>query len=179
MAAASSAFLHFGRRCGIFFVMKKSVLMAAAAVAALAGVALAERLNVQVQDGQVRATPSFLGAVIAKLPYGAPVEAQPEQNGWVQVQTAAGQSGWMHKSSLTTKKVALAAGGAGASGASSDELALAGKGFNSDVEQEFRRQNPNVSFATVDRMTKIVITPQEMLQFLAAGGVQPPTGGAK
>ena len=159
--------------------MRRLVLGSVLGVCALVGVALAERMSVQVQDGQVRATPSFLGAVVAKLPYGSPVEAQPAQNGWMQVQTAAGQQGWMSASSLTTKKIVMTAGAGGASGASSDELALAGKGFNSDVEKQFKKQNPNVNFAAVDRMAKLKIAPQEMQQFLADGSVKPPPGGAK
>jgi N-acetylmuramoyl-L-alanine amidase CwlA len=158
--------------------MKRFVVLAAVGALGLAGVALAERMSVQVQDGQVRASPSFLGAVTARLPYGAAVEAQAEQNGWLPVQTAAGQQGWMHKASLTKKKIVMTAGGAGATGASSDELALAGKGFNSDVEQQFKKQNPNVNFAAVDRMAKLKIAPQEMQKFLADGSVKP-AGGAK
>jgi len=159
--------------------MHKHLLWAVVGALSLVGVTLAERMNVQVQEGQVRATPSFLGTVVAKLAYGASVEAQPDQNGWTQVQTAAGQQGWMSTASLTMKKITMTAGAGGASGASSDELALAGKGFNSDVEKEFKKQNPNVNFATVDRMTKIKIAPQEMQTFLADGSVKPSTGGAK
>ena len=159
--------------------MRKIMILAATATVLLTGVARADRMSVQVQDGQVRATPSFLGAVVAKLPYGSSVEAQPEQNGWMQVETATGQQGWMSASSLTKKKITLSTGGGGATGASSDELALAGKGFNSDVEKEFKKQNPNVSFAAVDQMAKIKITPHEMQKFLAEGSVKPPTGGAK
>jgi uncharacterized protein YgiM (DUF1202 family) len=159
--------------------MRRLILGSVLGVCALAGVALAERMSVQVQDGQVRATPSFLGAVVAKLPYGAAVEAQPVQNGWMQVQTAAGQKGWMSAASLTKKKIVLTAGAGGASGASSDELALAGKGFNSDVEKEFKKQNPTVNFAVVDRMAKLKIAPQEMQKFLDDGHVKPAPGGAK
>jgi uncharacterized protein YgiM (DUF1202 family) len=143
-----------------------------------AGLALAGRMSVQVQDGQVRKTPSFLGAVVVKLPYGTAVEAQPAQNGWVPVQTAEGQQGWIHQSALTTKKIVLASGGTTTAQASSDELALAGKGFNSDVEKQFKQQNPNLNFAAVERMLKNKVAPREMQKFLDAGRVQP-AGGAK
>ena len=159
--------------------MRKLVVGSVFGLCALVTVALADRMSVQVQDGQVRATPSFLGSVVAKLPYGSSVEAQPAQNGWMQVQTPSGQQGWMSAASLTTKKIVMTAGAGGASGASSDELALAGKGFNSDVEKEFKKQNPNINFAAVDRMAKLKIAPQEMQQFLTAGSVKPPMGGAK
>jgi hypothetical protein len=143
-----------------------------------AGIALAGRMSVQVQDGQVRKTPSFLGAVVVKLPYGTAVDAQPAQNGWVQVKTTDGQQGWIHESALTTKKIVLASGGATTAQASSDELALAGKGFNSDVEKQFKKQNPNLNFIAVDHMLKIKMTPREMQKFLDDGNVKP-AGGAK
>jgi len=159
--------------------MRRYLRLAIVGALGLTGVALANRMSVQVQDGQVRATPSFLGAVVARLPYGATVEAQPEQNGWVQVQTTSGEQGWMHASSLTTKTIAMSAGGGNVqTGASSDELALAGKGFNSDVEKEFKKQNPQSNFAAVDRMVKIKVTTREMQAFLNEGEIKP-AGGAK
>ena len=138
------------------------------------------RMSVQVQSGQVRATPSFLGAVVVTVPYGAAVDVLQQQGEWLQVRTAQDQAGWMHQSALSTKRIVMNAGGATAqAGASSDELALAGKGFNSDVEKEFKAKNKNISFATVDRMVKIKVTPHEMQAFLRAGGVQPAEGGAR
>ena len=157
--------------------MRRQLIGVAISAVALVGVALADRMSVQVQDGQVRATPSFLGAVVAKLPYGTAVEAQPAQNGWIQVQTSTGQQGWMHASALTTKKIVMRAGeGGAAAGASSDELALAGKGFNSDVEKEFKKQNPNLNYAAVDAMLKIKVSPKEMQKFLDDGHVKPAGG---
>ena len=63
--------------------------------------------------------------------------------------------------------------------ASGDELALAGKGFNSDVEAEFKRRNSEIDFDWVDRMEKISISSEQMQAFLKAGGVQPQAGGAQ
>lgn len=159
--------------------MRRQLMGTIIGVLGLASGALADRMSVQVQEGQLRATPSFLGAVVARLPYGMAVEAQPAQNGWMPVQTAQGQQGWMHASALTTQKIVMAAGGGSAqTGASSDELALAGKGFNSDVESEFKKQNPNINFAAVDHMLKIKIEPREMQKFLDDGHIKP-AGGAK
>ena len=59
---------------------------------------------------------------------------------------------------------------------SSEEIALAGKGFNQQVEQEYKKQNRNVDFSWVDKMEQIVIPQQEMQTFLQQGGLAP-TGG--
>lgn len=138
------------------------------------------RMNVQVQNGQIRATPTFLGKVVVAVAYGASVEVLQSKGDWMQVKSAQGQVGWMHKSALTTKRVSMSSGSSTAkAGASSDELALAGKGFNADVEREFKAKNKSLNFAAVDRMEKITIPPTEMQAFLAAGAVKPAEGGAQ
>ncbi len=87
----------------------------------------------------MRGTPSFLGQVVTGVSYGQSVEKLGAQGPWVQVRTAEGKAGWMHESALTAKRIAAGTGGASArSGASGDELALAGKGFNADVEAQFK-----------------------------------------
>jgi len=148
--------------------------------AGLAGAETPARLNVQVQNGQIRATPSYLGAVVLAAPYGTSVAVVSQQGDWIRVRTDQGQEGWMHQSALTTKRIAMSAGGATAqTGASSEELALAGKGFNSDVEKQFKSQNPNLNFAAVVRMLQIKVPPAEMRTFLQAGAVRPVEGGTR
>jgi glutamate-1-semialdehyde aminotransferase len=86
----------------------------------------------------------------------------------------------MHKSALTTKKVSMSAGTTTAkTAASSDELALAGKGFSAQVEKEYQAKNKNLNFAAVDRMEKIKISPTDMQKFLDAGYVKPTEGGVQ
>lgn len=146
---------------------------------ALAGTALAETLRVQVQSGQVRGTPSFLGPVVATLPYGEAVEATATQGPWQQVRTADGKSGWMHASALTTKRLAAQAGnGTVQTGASGDELALAGKGFSADVEAQFKAQHAEIDFSWVDKMAKQNATPAQIAAFAKAGGLKQ-EGGAQ
>jgi hypothetical protein len=144
------------------------------------GSAVPSRMNVQVQNGQVRATASFLGQVLVAVPYGTTVEILQQKGDWMQVKSPQGQVGWMHQSALTTKKITMGAGTTVAkTGASSDELALAGKGFNSDVEKEYKARNANLNFAAVDRMEQIKVSAEEMKTFLATGTVKPAEGGEK
>jgi hypothetical protein len=87
--------------------------------------------------------------------------------------------GWMHMSALTTKTIALQAGKADVkTGATSSELALAGKGFNAKVEAEFKKKNKNIDYNWVDRMEALVINPGQMQAFLKQGQVNPPEGVA-
>lgn len=136
-------------------------------------------MSVQVRQGPVRATPSFVGQVVGNLNYGDRVQVTEEKPGWMKVSSGP-VSGWMHASSLTEKQVVMAAGGGAVqTGASSEEVALAGKGFNADVEAQFKAQNRTANFAAVDRMEKRTVAQQEMMKFLRAGGVSPREGGAR
>jgi uncharacterized protein YraI len=131
----------------------------------------AETMSVQVRQGPVRGAPSFLGPVVANLAYGDRVSVQEKKPGWIKV-SCAGGTGWMHELALTAKKVVMSAGGANvATGASGEDLALAGKGFNSDVEAQFKAQNRDIDFGPVDRMEKRKANQEEVAAFLKEGGV--------
>jgi len=149
----------------------------------LAATALAAgpvEMSVQVKSGQVLETPSFLGKVVARLNYGDRIQVLEQQGDWSKVTAPDGQTGWIHSSALTKKKIAMKAGSQNAqTAASGDDLALAGKGFNSDVEADFKAKNRNVDFTWVDKMEKIKVQPQAMQEFLKDGGIQPAEGGKR
>ena len=135
-------------------------------------------MSVQVKSGQLRATPSFLGSLVAPLNYGDRLQVLEQQGEWSKATTPGGQTGWVHRSALTKKKIVMKAGDQDAqTAASGDELALAGKGFNSDVEADFKAKNQQIDFTWVDKMEKIKVTPESMQQFLKAGGIQSTEGG--
>jgi hypothetical protein len=147
---------------------------------ALAATALAEGplTSVQVKTGQIRATPSFLGKLVGTANYGDRLQVIEQQGDWSRVAAPGGQAGWMHSSALTKKKIVMKAGDQNTvAGASGEELTLAGKGFNSDVEASFKAKNQAIDFTWVDRMERIKVAPETMQRFLADGGVQPSQGG--
>ncbi len=135
-------------------------------------------MSVQVRKGEIRLTPSFLGRIVALLSYGDRVYVLEEKGSWTKVGLSKGISdGWIHSSALTRKKIILKAGAQDVqTAASSDELALAGKGFNQQVESEFRAKNPNLDFTWVDRMEKFVVSEKQMKKFLKKGEVFPKGG---
>ncbi len=145
-------------------------LVCALSIPAISQAAL-QTMSVQVRNGQLRATPSFLGKIVANVAYADAVTVQQKQGEWMQVASAAG-TGWIHQSALSAKKITLKAGADNVgSAASGEELALAGKGFNSDVEADFKKKNQNIDFTWIDRMERIKISPQEMINFLNEGGL--------
>jgi hypothetical protein len=86
-----------------------------------------------------------------------------------------GRTGWMHVSALTEQEIVLKPTDKDIqTAASSDELALAGKGFNKQVEDQYRKQ-ARLDYAQVDKMEKIVVPPKYIREFIRVGRL----GGAE
>ncbi|MHB8789141.1 MAG: SH3 domain-containing protein [Desulfobulbaceae bacterium] len=130
-------------------------------------------MSVQVKKCQLRNQPSFMGRIVATLAYGDQVTVSEEKESWLNVVASAkGSSGWVHVSALSAKQIVLNPDSRDVPGSTtSDEIALAGKGFNQQVEQEYKKQNRGVDFTWVDKMEQIVIPQQEIQSFLQEGGL--------
>lgn len=145
--------------------------------AAVTLAATATIMSVQVRKADIRETPSFLGKIVTSLAYGDKVSIQAENGAWYQV-TSGGQSGWVHNSALTKKNIVMKSGEGAQTTASSGEMALAGKGFNSDVEAQFKASHKNIDFTWVDKMEKIKIPVSTIQEFTREGQIHA-SGGVK
>jgi uncharacterized protein YgiM (DUF1202 family) len=136
------------------------------------------KMSVQVKEGAVRSSPSFLAKIIAKLDYGDQVVVKEEKSSWSKIElTGVYSQGWIHSSALSSKKIIVNPGDADVDqAASDDELTLAGRGFNQEVEQKFRSQNPDVDFTWIDRMEKMVVSQDQIQNFIQSGGLNPQGG---
>lgn len=153
--------------CAVLVLLMASIGMASART----------QMNVQVREGHLRERPSYLGAVSATLDYGDAVVVEREQGPWRYVSAPAGQ-GWIHESALTRQRVVLTSGETDVqTGATTGEMALAGKGFSAGVENEFRAKNRTIDFTWVDYMEKLAQPPERLSRFLQAGGLGAPEGG--
>jgi SH3-like domain-containing protein len=159
------------REANVMKIRALAVLLAVSASAAFAA-----SMSVQVRNGKLRATPSQLGKVVATVDYGAVVQTGALQKGWYPVTTADGKTGWLHESALSVKPIAMRAGTSdAATGVSSDEVALAGKGFNEQVEAKLKADG-TLDYTWVDRMTAFVVDAEQIQQFRAQGHLP---GGAQ
>ena len=150
--------------------------------AAAAGAADQKQMTVTVQQTDLRATASYLGTSLRTLVYGDKVTLldQPANapKGWVKVLGPDKKlQGWVNLSALTAKDAQLTAGGNVKKSASSGDVALAGKGFSSDVEAQYK-QDQKLDYTWVDKMQAFPVTPQQVAAFLAQGGLSEP-GGAQ
>jgi uncharacterized protein YgiM (DUF1202 family) len=140
-----------------------------------------ETLSVQVKESELRATPSFLGKIVSKVAYGDRVTVIETKGAWKKVSLRGGATqGWINSSALTTKKVVLQSGKTNVqTGATQNELALAGKGFNNQVESSYMAKNKKLDYSWLNKMETFKVTPDQMSAFLAKGEVMPPEGGVQ
>lgn len=152
--------------------MKQKVLVLLLVLCA--GAAFAASMSVQVRNGKVRATPSQLGRVVASVPYGEALEAGNLTRGWYPVTLADGKKGWLHESALSRKPIKMTAGATDVqTGVSTDEVALAGKGFNEQVEAKLKSETA-LDYSWVDRMAGFQVNEDQIRAFRTQGRL---TGG--
>jgi uncharacterized protein YgiM (DUF1202 family) len=144
-----------------------AVLIAAALSAAAA------TFTVTVEEAKVRKRKQHFAPVVASVRYGDKIKAGDSEDGWYRV-TAGGASGYLHESALGTKLAQAKAGKwEGGASASADEVTLAGKGFNENVEKAYRGRHADLDFAGVDAMQKRKLTDEALTKFMESGGTLP------
>jgi len=136
-------------------------------------------MSVQVKKGRVREKPSFLSRILAEVEYGGQVLRAGKEGDWIKVSGFSGsEEGWMHASALTPKRIVFSSGQTEAGGGGGGEdLALAGKGFNKELEVEFRGARKDLDYLWVDRMEAVTVAPGEIVEFVRDGGLKTPQGG--
>ncbi len=133
-------------------------------------------VTVQVMSVKVMKAPGFLGATVATVVRGEHLTFEDAQKDWYKVTTGKGKTGWVNRSSVVDKKVALSTRpGGGTGGASQDEIALAGRGFSPEVESAYRGKHPELDFSHVDNVEKLDVDTEALAKFAADGKV----GGGK
>lgn len=135
-------------------------------------------MSIQVKNGDVRSSPSFLGKIVAQLKYGDRVAVQNVKGSWYFIDKPEGSTdGWMHSSALSVKKIVLNPGASDIEqAASSDEITLAGKGFNQQVENDFKSKNPQVDFTWINKMEKMTVSQNQIQTFIREGQLSPKGG---
>lgn len=129
------------------------------------------RVTVVVEQAKVRKAKAFFAAPVATVKYKDTLSAGEPEDGWVPV-TVSGTKGWLHESAVGSKAGKLKGGWDGSDEAGQDEVTLAGKGFNAEVEKAHRAGDAG-DYAAVDAMEKRSLSEAELLAFLRAGKTLP------
>jgi len=131
---------------------------------------------VQVKEASVYAQPSATAKFLGKVPYGTLLSVLESKGGWARVSAdGSNLTGWVRSQAFTTKSLNLKAG-TETSGASSTEVSLAGRGFTEEIEQDYKKKNPTLDFADVDKMEAIEFPDDDLNSFLTTGGLNPDGG---
>lgn len=152
------------------------VLLAGLALPAGAAPSKGSTITVQTLTAKLMKTPSFIGATSAKLVRGDQLTFEEAQKDWYKASTKKGESGWINKTSIVEKAVALSTKpGGGTGGATADEVALAGRGFSKDVEEKYKSEHKDMDFSHVDAIEKLDVEGDDLAKFAADGKI----GGGK
>jgi hypothetical protein len=131
---------------------------------------LAQAERVSVREGVLRISPSPFGAIKGKIPYDTEVRVDQRQDAWVHISQP--DPGWLHVSSLSASRNAslLTPGARGpAPSVSDNEVSLAGKGFDRNIENAYRASHGSLRYDLIDRVERITVEEDEVGRFVNVG----------
>jgi len=143
------------------------VLIGCIAYAAVAQAAKGGTLYTATKSLELKASTGFFAKTNGKLAYGDQVTVLQVNGKWVEVRSVSNSSvsGWSAAANFSARRISST----GSSGtASASEVALAGKGFNQEVESSYRSNN-QLNYADVDKTEAITVPMEELRKFLTEG----------
>lgn len=123
----------------------------------------AETEYICVSEGRLTKDPKAKSEVVSDVSYGAPVEILKTGDKWKLVETEDGIQGWISVKSLTPKKIKSRKVNADA-----NEIALAGKGWASSLEQAYA-ESTGIDFSLIDSLEEPVTNIDEVYDFIVEG----------
>lgn len=151
--------------------MRRPMLVGLLLVVAMMLVAadVGDLLFVQVRDTELRSGPGFLAAIEQELTFGDEVSYVSERAGWYEVTASAtGATGWVHAGAVEANRSTQIQlqGEKTSRTVTSREVALAGRGFNENLEVEYGAEN-EIDFGPVDELEAVAVNPREIVAFIS------------
>ncbi|MCL2265663.1 MAG: SH3 domain-containing protein [Treponema sp.] len=150
----------------------KKVMFIFCLVLFITGIAAAQvstggTLYVSVKNVAIKSSTGFFAATRGTLSYGDRVTVLRVDGRFVEIRSAANSTltGWTASANLSAKQVVPGT----SSTATAREVALAGKGFNQEVEQSYKNQNRNLNYTDVDRVEAFTVNESALRRFLEEG----------
>ena len=150
--------------------MKRIIIMFCLCIC-VAAVSLAQAkkggtMYVATKTLDLKSSTGFFASTKGTLQYGEQVTVLQISGKWAEVRSAASSSlsGWTATANLTAKRIV-----AGASAtASAQEVALAGKGFNQEVENAYK-SGGKLNYEDVDKTEEVSVSLEELREFIVEG----------
>ncbi|TPW20766.1 MAG: SH3 domain-containing protein [Elusimicrobia bacterium] len=146
-------------------------ILALCLIAAVTAWAASGRVTVSVESAKVRKGKAFFSAPVATVKYRDTLAAGSPEDGWIPVDVR-GKKGWLHESAVGSKAGKLKGGWDGDDEAGQDEVTLAGKGFNAEVEKAYRSGDAG-DYDAVDAMEAREVSEASLLAFMRSGRTLP------
>ena len=150
--------------------MKKFLFLAVLAFL-VSGLTFAQQIRsgssawVSSKEAALKSSTGFFAGTTGTLPMGEEVNVLRINGNWAEVRSRTNSSltGWTAVSNLSSRRI-VAAG----TSATATEVALAGKGFNQEIEDAYKADG-SLNFADVDRTEAISVSQNELYQFVTEG----------
>lgn len=142
------------------------------------GIGWGEVLKVTQPNQSLYPDPDFAGTPIAPVPVGAEVNVERQAGDWYKVDYQ-GKAGWINRQAFPAPQAGSQMSlpgllfGTPVKQTSSDEVALAGKGFTPEVESGYRSKHPEMNFAQVDKIESFTVDPATLQAFIKEGDLKP------
>lgn len=128
-------------------------------------------MTVQVARSQIREAPSVISTVLANVEYRTKLSVYGSADGWAKVRVPGStRLGYIFLSALTEKNILPSDAGKAASGVTTTEIALAGKGFSDAVEESYKKSS-HIDYSWVDAMEDYSYSSETLVGFLT-GAIQ-------
>ncbi len=133
----------------------------------------AETVQVTTRENAVRNECRFFAPVKLKVVLGDRLDVSGRKGDWYLV-SARGVSGCIHKSAVESRNFSSSGRGAATGAASTDEVSLAGKGFNPQVEAGYRASGKDLNYDAVDEIGRLTVSEKSLESFIKQGGLIQP-----
>ncbi len=134
----------------------------------------AETATVITKENAIRESCRFFSPVKAAVHYNDALEVISREGDWFHVEFR-GVQGCIHKSAIQKKSISLSnIVGSKKRSTSEEEVALAGKGFNPQVEAAYKSKNQSLNFGAVDSIESYKIPENKLRAFILNGKLNLP-----
>jgi hypothetical protein len=159
-------------------IIKYCLVLGLALVFLVPGLGWGEVLKVTQPNQALYPDPDFGSTPVAPVPVGAEVNVERQAGDWYKVEYQ-GKTGWINRQAFPAPQAGAKMSlpgllfGAPVKQTSSDEVALAGKGFTPEVESGYRAKHPEMNFAQVDKIEGFKVAPAALQAFIKEGDLKP------
>lgn len=120
---------------------------------------------ISTKSAPLKSSTWFFAGTNGTLQMGAKVTVLQVNGNWAQVRSAdnSSLSGWTSVNNLSARQIV-----ASGTGASASEIALAGKGFNQEVENSYKTEG-DLNYDGVDQTEAITVSQDDLYNFVVDG----------